>query len=58
MRMLLDYNGGVCEVVTGVTVGEYYSTFLKVCHSILPEIIVWPVLTSPGYAMRCVTSAV
>jgi septum formation protein len=23
LRMLLDLNGGVCEVVTGVTIGEY-----------------------------------
>lgn len=23
LRMLLDLNGNVCEVVTGVTVGEY-----------------------------------
>lgn len=23
LRMLLDLNGGVCEVVTGVTVGEH-----------------------------------
>ncbi|KAG6816674.1 hypothetical protein H0H87_004034 [Tephrocybe sp. NHM501043] len=35
LRMLLDLNGGVCEVVTGVTVA-------------------YPVLTSPGYAIKSI----
>ncbi|EIM90763.1 Maf/Ham1 [Stereum hirsutum FP-91666 SS1] len=35
LRMLLDLNGSVCEVVTGVTV-------------------IYPILTSPGYAMRSI----
>ena len=30
MRMLLDLNGGICEVVTGVTVGRYPGTFASV----------------------------
>jgi len=34
-RMLLDLNGGVCEVVTGV-------------------VVVYPVLTSPGYTIRSI----
>lgn len=25
LRMLLDMNGGVCEVVTGVSIGKYHS---------------------------------
>ncbi|KNZ76867.1 N-acetylserotonin O-methyltransferase-like protein [Termitomyces sp. J132] len=33
LRMLLDINGGVCEVVTGV-------------------VVVYPVLTAPGYQMK------
>ena len=33
LRMLLDLNGGVCEVVTGVTIGEFTpsSTFIFMC---------------------------
>jgi len=29
LRMLLDLNGAVCEVVTGVTVGELYACFMS-----------------------------
>ncbi|KAJ6611154.1 inosine triphosphate pyrophosphatase-like protein [Mycena sp. CBHHK59/15] len=35
LRMLLDLNGGVCEVVTGV-------------------VVVYPILTSPGYMIRSI----
>ncbi|KAJ7282817.1 inosine triphosphate pyrophosphatase-like protein [Mycena rebaudengoi] len=35
LRMLLDLNGGICEVVTGV-------------------VVVYPVLTSPGYNTRAI----
>jgi septum formation protein len=33
LRMLLDMNGNVCEVVTGV-------------------VVVYPILTAPGYSIR------
>jgi septum formation protein len=35
LRMLLELNGGRCEVVTGISV-------------------VYPILTAPGYAIKCV----
>jgi len=30
LRMLLDLNGGVCEVVTGVSVGESFFPFCQI----------------------------
>lgn len=54
LRMLLDLNGSVCEVVTGVTVSES-TLLLAPCEWELTEgrvTIVYPILTSPGYAMR------
>lgn len=49
LRMLLDLNGGVCEVVTGLVVGELSSTkrFLVKARP-----AVFPVLTSPGYNIK------
>jgi septum formation protein len=32
MRMLLDLNGGVCEVVTGVVVGPYATFVSRLTH--------------------------
>ncbi|KAI0319064.1 Maf/Ham1 [Amylostereum chailletii] len=52
LRMLLDLNGSVCEVVTGVSVGE-----LWLAHSTdltLNNRTVFPILTSPGYAIRSI----
>ncbi|KAL0581005.1 hypothetical protein V5O48_000999 [Marasmius crinis-equi] len=39
LRMLMDLNGNVCEVVTGVTIAVYK---------------VYPVLQSPGYSIRSI----
>lgn len=50
LRMLLDMNGGVCEVVTGVTLGNI-STNL---HNYFADtFIVYPILAAPGYEIKC-----
>jgi len=51
LRMLLDLNGSVCEVVTGVVVGRFnlpnsgYEYLLK-------RSLVYPTITAPGYAIK------
>lgn len=49
LRMLLDLNGNVCEVVTGVSLGMP-STCLPHCS--LWSLTVYPILTAPGYAIK------
>jgi len=50
LRMLLDMNGGVCEVVTGVTIGANnlflcanFSDFFRAA---------FPILQAPGYGLK------
>ena len=50
LRMLLDLNGGVCEVVTGLVVGELLSSTERFLVKARPA--VFPVLTSPGYSIK------
>lgn len=54
MRMLLDLNGGVCEVVTGVSIGARLvpnsSQRTVILSSILS--VVFPVLEAPGYKIK------
>jgi septum formation protein len=55
LRMLLDLNGGVCEVVTGVTVGEYtiHAPLLpRIYLGKIFDIAVYPVLSAPGYTIK------
>ncbi len=54
--MLLDLNGGVCEVVTGVTVGEQpLLPMVPLPGANFPmPITVYPVLYSPGYNFKYV----
>ncbi len=54
LRMLLDMNGGVCEVVTGVTLGPL-SLQLGVAYMLkLIRFAVYPILTAPGYQIKLV----
>jgi len=50
VRMLLDLNGGVCEVVTGLVVGKLLSSTERSLVKARPA--VFPVLTSPGYTIK------
>jgi hypothetical protein len=66
--MLLDMNGGVCEVVTGVSIGKYSSCFPFFASNVYANIkeketyitftnifirsAVYPVLASPGYDIK------
>lgn len=57
LRMLQDLNGNVCEVVTGVSLGEplvYVSRTRGPLDRMvfLFLVLVYPVLTAPGYATR------
>ena len=60
LRMLLDLNGGVCEVVTGLVIG---ATFFHVDLISLSDIStmsspypsVYPTLVSPGYTIKSVS---
>lgn len=57
LRMLLDMNGGVCEVVTGVSIGKYSSDLhITRVHQLIIFICfllaVYPVLASPGYDIK------
>lgn len=57
LRMLLDLNGAVCEVVTGVTIGTSSTVSSgNVSHSQLgtdiQSRIVYPVLHAPGYSIK------
>lgn len=56
LRMLLDLNGGVCEVVTGVTLGASYGTCQCICGLSPPGSVylVYPVLQAPGYDIKLV----
>lgn len=50
LNMLIDLNGVVCEVVTGVSLGE---RCVMIDDSRLNDIFtVYPVLTAPGYGTR------
>lgn len=54
LRMLQDLNGSVCEVVTGVSLGELHpSDLIGMRAKLIGRILaVFPVLTSPGYDIR------
>ena len=56
MRMLLDLNGGRCEVVTGVTVGAFFlavAVYIGVPNrKLMGRDIVFPVLEAPGYKIK------
>jgi septum formation protein len=52
VRMLQDLNGNVCEVVTGVSLGERWHTFTRETGANGVLFLVFPVLTAPGYATR------
>ena len=53
MRMLLDLNGGVCEVVTGVSLGA--NIMISSVRPRMPIYIsVYPILSAPGYEIKCV----
>lgn len=56
IRMLLDLNGGVCEVVTGVSLGTNPPSLSwgKAAYSVLFIVSVYPVLEAPGYKIKCV----
>lgn len=63
LRMLLDMNGGVCEVVTGVSVGQSdlsqdtlssHILLLTTTETTYYVHIVYPILTSPGYEIKYV----
>lgn len=53
--MLLELNGGTCEVVTGVTLGAYSTwVFLRRVNTVDPGNTVYPVVTAPGYNIKSV----
>lgn len=57
LRMLQDLNGSVCEVVTGVSLGELQLSWTGDSADRRPKLIdrilaVFPILTSPGYDIR------
>lgn len=52
MRMLLDLNGGVCEVVTGVALGAKIM-ISSIRLRVLISISVYPILSAPGYEIKC-----
>ena len=64
LRMLLDLNGGVCEVVTGLVVGAIFYLFytgkagliiLNIWTMFLFFSQVYPILVAPGYAVKSVS---
>jgi septum formation protein len=55
LRMLQDLNGSVCEVVTGVSLGEWHPDPIRAPGSdplTLSLLTVFPVITSPGFSIR------
>lgn len=58
LRMLLDMNGGICEVVTGVTVGAFHNTPMPYTDDAQADPLcapaVYPVLEAPGYKIKYV----
>jgi len=52
----MDMNGGVCEVVTGVCVGQLPSSYLSTSESNIYMFshVAYPVIYSPGYTIKCV----
>jgi len=57
LRMLQDLNGSVCEVVTGVSLGERHTLWSLPCFTgnnplTLTLLTVFPVITSPGFSIR------
>lgn len=54
LRMLQDLNGNVCEVVTGVSLGERFGFIFQMGRLVANNsvFLVFPVLTAPGYATR------
>jgi hypothetical protein len=53
LRMLLELNGGTCEVVTGVSLGMLpYSVFLDKNYIVNT---VYPIVTAPGYNVKFVS---
>lgn len=55
LRMLQDLNGSVCEVVTGVSLGEWhFGSFVPLGGRPVDFVIltVFPVITSPGFSIR------
>ena len=53
LRMLLDLNGNVCEVVTGVCIGLPFPDDPRYLSTLTP-CIAYPILTSPGYQIKSV----
>jgi septum formation protein len=51
LRMLLDMNGNVCEVVTGVVIGEIRLSNVVWIFA-HPSFAAYPILTAPGYMIR------
>ena len=56
LRMLLDMNGGVCEVVTGVSLGSSFLVVLNASPRAHMDGLVYPVLEAPGYNIKYDTS--
>ncbi|KAL9709010.1 hypothetical protein Ac2012v2_007826 [Leucoagaricus gongylophorus] len=56
LRMLMDMNGGVCEVVTGVCVGQLPSSYLSTSESNIYMFshVAYPVIYSPGYTIKSI----
>ena len=55
LRMLQDLNGSVCEVVTGVSLGEWqFGSFVPLGGRPADFVLltVFPVITSPGFSIR------
>ncbi|OAX41899.1 Maf Ham1 [Rhizopogon vinicolor AM-OR11-026] len=53
LRMLLDLNGGVCEVVTGVSLGA--KIMISSTRLWMPiSISVYPILSAPGYEIKSI----
>lgn len=52
LRMLLDLNGGVCEVVTGISVGAQNSLIIGYGTVLTESDLVYPVLEAPGYKIK------
>lgn len=49
LRMLMDLNGNVCEVVTAVSLGASVILAIQIGCDVSS---VYPILTAPGYATR------
>lgn len=57
LRMLMDMNGAICEVVTGVCVGQSPSSCLSTSESDMDFHPVYPVIYSPGYTLKWVPAS-